>query len=113
MGDKIIHDLHEKCGQRGDGGFGGGIGQQSHVCSTYAAVATIAIIGRLPHWLDVNKIKSFLFSIKNADGSFRTTPSMDSETDARSTYCALCLARLIGRLNDPEIRRGAGECKCK
>ncbi len=40
------------------------------------------------------------------DGTFRATPAPDAETDARSVYGALGVARLAGLLGDPDAGEG-------
>jgi prenyltransferase beta subunit len=95
--DSVV--LMIRCQSEG-GGFGGGPGQDAHVCSTFAAVRSealpllalwlirgsadvacavacmqlgaLAIMGELPHWLNLAGIDRFLSGLKNPDGSFRT-----------------------------------------
>lgn len=96
-----------RCYNPDGGGFGGGPGQDPHVCSTYAAVASLVILGEMPGWLDTNKQLSFLLSLKNDhDGSFRTTPDKSSETDARGCYCALAVAHLLGLPLEGDVVKG-------
>lgn len=66
------------------------------MCSTFAAVSTLAILRRRPEFLNTEKMNDFLHSLRVGDGSFRTTPSVDSEADVRATYCAVAIARLCG-----------------
>lgn len=108
--------------QQPDGGFAGLLDaprtntstniSASHVLSTYAALSTAAILlhtnsttSSPPSWLSSKAhIKSFLFSLKHpTDGTFRATPAADAETDARSVYGALAVARLAGLLDDGRL----------
>ncbi|CAB1342582.1 unnamed protein product [Coregonus sp. 'balchen'] len=54
------------------GGFSGGPGQAAHLAPTYAAVNALCIIGTQEAYnvIDREKLLSFLFSVKQPDGSF-------------------------------------------
>uniref|UniRef100_A0A6Q2X0Q3 Protein farnesyltransferase subunit beta n=1 Tax=Esox lucius TaxID=8010 RepID=A0A6Q2X0Q3_ESOLU len=54
------------------GGFAGGPGQHAHLAPTYAAVNALCIIGTEEAYsvIDREKLLSFLFSVKQPDGSF-------------------------------------------
>lgn len=89
----------------------------SHVLSTYAALATLAILHHhtnttqppSPSPLSLpfpsrQRLRGFLLSLKHpTDGTFRATPAQDAEVDARSIYGALAVARLGGWLDDPAV----------
>lgn len=81
------------------GGFGGGPGQYAHLAPTYAAVNSLCIIGTVQAYraIDRDSLIKFLFSVRDADGSFRL--HVDGETDVRGAYCAISCAKL---LNIPE-----------
>lgn len=66
------------------------------MCSTFATFAALSILGRLPSWLHLDRMRELLGSLRCGDGSFRTCLYPDSEADARATYCAVALARLCG-----------------
>ncbi|KAH8310979.1 hypothetical protein KR044_003702 [Drosophila immigrans] len=81
------------------GGFGGGPGQYAHLAPTYAAVNSLCIIGTDAAYqaIDRDSLVQFLFSVRDADGSYRL--HVDGETDVRGAYCAIAIAKLV---NVPE-----------
>ncbi|KAF0989004.1 hypothetical protein HZS_4839, partial [Henneguya salminicola] len=92
--EKIINFI--RACQNKNGGFAGGPGQRSHLGTTYAAVASLCIVGatdpRAFDVLDKDSLKTFILSCKSDDGSFRVAP--DNETDMRAIYCAASVARI-------------------
>lgn len=90
--DKIMACQHPK------GGFGGGPGQAAHLLPTYAAVCTLAIVGRpgpVGGWdqIDRQAMSNFFFSLKQPDGSFLVTKH--AEVDVRGIYCLIAVATLL------------------
>ncbi|KZS95144.1 terpenoid cyclases/Protein prenyltransferase [Sistotremastrum niveocremeum HHB9708] len=86
------------------GGFGGGPGQAPHLLTTYAAVCTLAIVGRpgpQGGWdqIDRKKLYAFFLSLKQPDGSTLVSPH--SEVDVRGTYCLLVTSTLLDILTPP------------
>lgn len=93
------------------GGFGGGPGQYAHLAPTYAAVNSLCIIGTKEAYeaIDRDSLIKFLFSVRDADGSFRL--HVDGETDVRGAYCAISCAKLVN-VPEPvlkELFAGAGD----
>lgn len=76
------------------GGFAGGPCQAAHLAPTYAAVNALCIIGTQEAYniIDREKLLSFLFSVKQPDGSF--VMHGGGEVDVRSAYCAASVASL-------------------
>ncbi|KAI9458704.1 terpenoid cyclases/protein prenyltransferase alpha-alpha toroid [Russula earlei] len=84
--------------QHPDGGFGGGPGQAAHLLPTYAAVCSLAIVGRPGPgggWdqIDRDKLYQWYMSLKQRDGSFIV--STHGEVDVRGIYCLLAVALLL------------------
>ena len=94
---KIFNTLSQcKCP---NGGFSGSPAVQfPHLASTYAAVATIALLAEPAFYsllLDEDskeELAAFLLSLKQPDGSW--SMHEDGESDARAVYCALATAYL-------------------
>lgn len=100
--DTIMHWQHP------DGGFGGGPGQAAHSLATYAAVCSLAIVGRPgPEggWDQINREKMYnwFMSLKRPDGSFIV--SNYGEVDVRGIYCLLVVAHLLDIVT-PELVDG-------
>lgn len=94
--------------QSPSGGFGGGPGQLAHLAPSYAAVMSLAILGT-PTALEIidrQNMYQFLLKMKQSDGSF--TMHVEGESDLRSTYCALSIAKLLGILS-PQLTRNCRE----
>ncbi|XP_068152743.1 protein farnesyltransferase subunit beta [Drosophila tropicalis] len=93
------------------GGFGGGPGQYAHLAPTYAAVNSLCIIGSQSAYraIDRESLTQFLFSVREADGSFRL--HVDGETDVRGAYCAISCAKLLNlpQLVLKELFAGTGD----
>ncbi|KAF9464137.1 terpenoid cyclases/protein prenyltransferase alpha-alpha toroid [Collybia nuda] len=97
--------------QHPGGGFGGGPGQAAHLLPTYAAVCSLAIVGRSGPgggWdqIDREKLYNFFMSLKQPDGSFLVTHH--AEVDVRGIYCLLVTATLLDLLT-PELVDGTAE----
>ncbi|VDB99893.1 unnamed protein product [Peniophora sp. CBMAI 1063] len=89
------------CWQHPDGGFGGGPGQAAHLLPTYAAVCSLAIVGRPGPgggWdqIDKDKLYAFFMSLKQPDGSFIV--AHHGEVDVRGIYCLLVTSILLNIL---------------
>ncbi|GJQ11737.1 hypothetical protein GpartN1_g3528.t1 [Galdieria partita] len=94
------------------GGFGGGYGQVAHLATTYAAVCALCILGT-PEALDIihlDKLYTWLLSLKNSDGSFRVTEQ--GESDVRGLYCALAVAYICGLLTSELIENCSKYISC-
>ncbi|KAM8920872.1 protein farnesyltransferase subunit beta-like [Pelodytes ibericus] len=94
--------------QVANGGFAGGPGQQPHLAPTYAAVNALCSIGTEEAFDVINreKLQDFLFSLKQADGSFNM--HVGGEVDVRSAYCAASVASLTN-ISSPELFDGTAE----
>ncbi|XP_017102764.2 protein farnesyltransferase subunit beta [Drosophila bipectinata] len=99
--DQVVQFL-TKC-RAPTGGFGGGPGQYAHLAPTYAAVNSLCIIGTEEAYRAIDRptLVQFLFSVREADGSFRL--HVDGETDVRGAYCAISCAKVVN-LPDPVLR---------
>ncbi|KAG6828132.1 hypothetical protein H0H92_009086 [Tricholoma furcatifolium] len=94
--------------QHPDGGFAGGPGQSAHLLPNYAAICTLAIVGRPGPgggWdqIDRKKMYQFFMSLKQSDGSFLV--GRHAEVDVRGIYCLLIVATLLDILT-PELVDG-------
>ncbi|KAK1160470.1 protein farnesyltransferase subunit beta-like [Acipenser oxyrinchus oxyrinchus] len=87
--------------QSPSGGFAGGPGQHPHLAPTYAAVNALCIIGTEEAYnvIDRQKLLDFLYSLKQADGSF--IMHVGGEVDVRSAYCAASVASLTNIITAP------------
>ncbi|KAH9976081.1 terpenoid cyclases/protein prenyltransferase alpha-alpha toroid [Russula compacta] len=94
--------------QHPQGGFGGGPGQAAHLLATYAAVCSLAIVGRPGPgggWDEINRdtLYKWYMSLKQPDGSFIV--STHGEVDVRGIYCLLVVALLLD-IETPELVKG-------
>ncbi|QPG75277.1 hypothetical protein FOA43_002628 [Brettanomyces nanus] len=89
-------------------GISGGYGQLPHLASTYAGIMSLALVGDEKWYAKLNrtKIYTFLVSLKLENGSFRMVQG--GESDCRATYCALCVASILGIL-DEKLIKGTAE----
>lgn len=103
----VIHFL-KKC-RYVTGGFGGGPHQYPHLAPTYAAVLSLCLIesDEALEAIDMLGIKSFLWSIREANGAFRM--HIDGEIDVRGAYCAITVARLSGIAPDDKLFEGTAD----
>lgn len=89
------------------GPFGGGLGQLSHLASTYAAINALSLCDNIDGcWdrIDRKKIYEWLLSLKEPNGGFKTCLEV-GEVDTRGVYCALAIASLLNMLTD-ELSEG-------
>lgn len=82
------------------GGFGGNTHHDAHILYTLSAIQILALYDEL-HVLDKEKIKSFVKSLQQPDGSF--AGDKWGEIDTRFSYCALSIMSLLGCLHDGTI----------
>jgi protein farnesyltransferase subunit beta len=103
----IIHFL-KQC-QYASGGFGGGPAQYPHLAPTYAAILSLCLIesDESLEAIDVEGIKSFLWSIREPNGSFRM--HIEGEVDVRGAYCAVTVARICGISARDKVFEGTAE----
>lgn len=80
-----------------NGGYGGSIGQDSHITSTHYALLILIQLGRLDI-VNKEKVASYIKSLQNPDGSFKADEY--AETDTRFSYCAVAILKLVGLLNE-------------
>lgn len=100
--DTILEDVIEfisECKYK-DGGYGGGPGQLAHLGTTFAAINALVTQSndRALESIDRLGVLNFLQSMKQPDGSFRMHE--DGEIDARASYCALAVMRLLNIRDD-------------
>lgn len=93
--------------QNPSGGFGGGVGQPSHVIATYAAVMALSFSDKTV-WsqIRVPEMQQWLLSMKLPSGAFKTCEH--GEADPRTAYCALAVAQMLG-ICTPALSAGVGE----
>lgn len=94
----------EKCG-----GFAGGDGfQLPHLAAFYAALMALALTKNTDTWKRINRkaIRNWLLQMKRPQGSFQMLKG--GEADTRAVYCALCIAKILGILDD-ELAKGVKE----
>ena len=85
-----------------DGGFGGSIGQDSHITSTHYAILVLIQLNRLDVALEhKEQIANYIKSLQNKDGSFKGDTY--AETDSRFSYDAAAILKFIGCLNEKYI----------
>jgi protein farnesyltransferase subunit beta len=94
--------------QNKEGGFGGGIGYQSNILTTYAVILSLAILDDRETWekIDRKKLKEFFLSMKLEDGSFIMHDK--GEKDLRCVYAVLVVCDLLNIL-DAEIEKNVLE----
>ena len=98
--EKTIKFLSECLNQ--DGGFGGSIGQDSHITSTHYALLVLIQLNRLDVALEhKERIANYIKSLQNKDGSFKGDTY--AETDSRFSYDAVSILKFIGCLNEQYI----------
>ncbi|KAI4871072.1 terpenoid cyclases/Protein prenyltransferase [Hypoxylon rubiginosum] len=81
--------------QNDTGGFGGGIGHDSHLACTYAMVLALSIVGGEDAYevIDRRALWRWLCTLKQPDGGFRM--AVGGEVDIRGAYCAAVLITLL------------------
>ncbi|RYH29319.1 hypothetical protein EON65_08910 [archaeon] len=94
--------------QNPTGGFGGGRGHLSQGAPNYAAVLTLCTIATPEAWqvIDRKAMYRFFLQMKQPNGGFSI--HHDGETDTRSTYTFISIARLLNILTD-ELVQGTTE----
>lgn len=90
-GDAIVGFV-DRC-KRGDGGYGGDEGQDSHLLHTLSAVQVLCLLNRTD-LLDKQKTAAYTISLQRPDGSF--TGDLWGEVDTRFSYCAIAILYLLG-----------------
>ncbi|KAM3535262.1 hypothetical protein MY4038_001503 [Beauveria bassiana] len=82
--------------QNASGGFGGGVGQDSHLATTYATVLALMLVGGEEAYkvIDRRAMWKWLSSLKQADGGFQMV--VGGEEDVRGAYCASVIISLLG-----------------
>lgn len=83
-----------------NGGYGGCIGQDSHITSTHYAILVLSQLDSLDQ-VKKEKVASYIKSLQNEDGSFKADEY--SETDSRFSYCAVAILKILGLLNSNYI----------
>ena len=109
---QALHDLDSvavtefvfKC-QHTNGGFGGNIGHDPHILYTLSAVQILCLFDDLAQ-IDAPLVMRYISSLQQPDGSF--CGDEWGEIDTRFSYCALCCASLLGRLNDIDVAGAVG-----
>lgn len=83
-----------------NGGYGGSIGQDSHITSTHYAILVFSQLDALDQ-VKKEKVASYIKSLQNEDGSFKADEY--TETDSRFSYCAVAILKILGLLNSNYI----------
>ena len=91
-----------------DGGFGGGPQQISQGAPNYAAVLSLCIIGSQAALETINReaMYRWFLRLKQSNGGFSI--HIDGETDTRSTYTIISIARLLNILTE-ELVEGVSD----
>ena len=86
-----------------DGGYGGSVGQDSHITSTHYALLVLIQLNKLDIIKNDDKIKiaNYIKSLQNDDGSFKGDTY--AETDSRFSYNAVSILKILGLLNENYI----------
>jgi geranylgeranyl transferase type-2 subunit beta len=82
------------------GGFGGNYLHDPHILYTLSAVQILALFDKLS-LVDIPKVKSFIASLQQSDGSFYGDKW--GEVDTRFSYCALSTLSILGELHSGAI----------
>jgi protein farnesyltransferase subunit beta len=90
------------------GGYGGGPRQISQGAPNYAAVLSLCSIGSDEAFQSINRktMYSWFLSLKQPNGGFSI--HNDGETDSRSTYTIICIAKLLNILT-PQLVQGTAD----
>ncbi|RYH32073.1 hypothetical protein EON65_01275 [archaeon] len=88
------------CFDAESGGFGGNTNHDAHILYTLSAIQILALYDEM-QVLNKEKIKSFVKSLQQPDGSF--AGDKWGEIDTRFSYCALSILSLLGCLHDGTI----------
>ncbi|KAI1211324.1 terpenoid cyclases/Protein prenyltransferase [Annulohypoxylon truncatum] len=81
--------------QNTNGGFGGGIGHESHLACTYSMVLALSVVGGESAYevIDRRALWKWLCALKRPDGGFQM--AVGGEVDIRGAYCAAVLVTLL------------------
>ena len=104
--DQIIQfclDCQHECG-----GFGGNVGHDPHVLYTLSAVQLLCLFDALEK-IDTPRVLKYLAGLQLPDGSFQGDEW--GEIDTRFSYCALCCASLLGKLDALNVAAAVGFIK--
>lgn len=82
------------------GGFGGNVNHDAHILYTLSAIQILALYDEM-HVLDREKIKLYVKSLQQSDGSF--AGDKWGEIDTRFSYCALSILALLGCLEESVV----------
>lgn len=106
----FLSHCQNQCGSgAGVGGFGGGPTQLSHCAPTYAAVLALCTIGTHEAFSMIHRAKMYAFFISLKDDCTGTfCMHRDGETDTRSMYTVISVARLLNILT-PKLVDGCAE----
>ena len=99
---EFVIDFVMRCRQP-CGGFAGNVDHDAHILYTLSAVQILALFDAL-ELLDETSVMAYIAGLQRADGSF--SGDEWGEVDTRFSYCALCTASLLGRLDAINVRRG-------
>ena len=87
---KFLEECYNK-----DGGYGGSLGQDSHITSTHYALLVLIQLNRLDSALKhKEQISNYIKSLQNKDGSFKGDTY--AETDSRFSYNAVSILKILG-----------------
>eukprot|EP00127_Corallochytrium_limacisporum_P004872 Clim_evm16s191 gene=Clim_evmTU16s191 len=100
LGESVIRRsiaFLKQCQDVDTGGFGGGPYQLSHLAPTYAAVASVALIGTKEAYdlIDRPKLLEFLQTCKSQFPGGGFALHRGGEEDVRGAYCAIAVAKLL------------------
>ena len=104
MNGGMIVDFVMNCQHEG-GGFGGNAGHDPHMLYTLSAVQILVLFDALDR-LEPASVLRYIAEMQQPDGSFFGDEW--GEVDTRFTYCALCCASLLGRLDALDVPRAVG-----
>lgn len=105
MSTRIVETLKKY--QSKSGGYGGGVGQISHLAPTYAAVHALISVGTKEAYdsIDREAMYGWLMRMKQKDGSFIMHDG--GEVDTRGSYCALAVAASLNLLREDLVENVA------
>ena len=100
----MIIDFVISCQHEG-GGFSGNVGHDPHMLYTLSAIQILVLFDALDRVEPVS-VLGYVAGKQQPDGSFFGDEW--GEVDTRFTYCALCCASLLGRLDALDVSRAVG-----
>jgi protein farnesyltransferase subunit beta len=104
--DRIVSTLAYM--QNIDGGFSGGPQQLSHGAPNYAAVLALCTVGTPEAFQSINREAMYVFFLRMKQPCGGFAMHYDGETDTRSTYTILSIARILNILTT-ELTTGVAE----